>query len=122
MKALVILNPAAGKKSSEVVNESLAKHFSGVVEYEVYETKKSVSMYLVKMACSLPWNYKGRDQQPHRRHHKHCVLLVMNARLFFEWDVSREFPLLRVTPGDVFGCVIPAGDDSNRWFPNIRNR
>jgi diacylglycerol kinase family enzyme len=41
MKALVILNPAAGKKSSEVVNESLAKHFGGVIEYDVYETKKS---------------------------------------------------------------------------------
>jgi diacylglycerol kinase family enzyme len=41
MKALVILNPAAGKKSSEVVNESLAKHFDGVIEYEVYETTKS---------------------------------------------------------------------------------
>ena len=40
MKALVILNPAAGKKSSEVVNESLRDHFSGVIDYEVYETKK----------------------------------------------------------------------------------
>ena len=40
MKALVILNPAAGKESSGVVNESLRKHFSGVIDYEVYETKK----------------------------------------------------------------------------------
>lgn len=40
MKALIILNPIAGKKSSGVVSESLRKHFSGVIDYEVYETKE----------------------------------------------------------------------------------
>jgi diacylglycerol kinase (ATP) len=39
VKALVVLNPAAGQESVEVVRESLERHFSGVHEYEIWETK-----------------------------------------------------------------------------------
>ena len=42
MKAFVILNPAAGKKSHESVREALSRHFAATqIEYEVHETLKA---------------------------------------------------------------------------------
>ena len=42
MKAFVILNPAAGKKTHESVREALGRHFGAShIQYEVHETRKT---------------------------------------------------------------------------------
>lgn len=42
MKAFVVLNPAAGKKTHESVREALANRFGpSHIQYEVYETIKA---------------------------------------------------------------------------------
>jgi diacylglycerol kinase (ATP) len=41
MKAIVILNPASGKKTGEPINEAVKRYFTGSnIDYEIYETKK----------------------------------------------------------------------------------
>jgi diacylglycerol kinase (ATP) len=41
MKALIILNPASGKKTAEPIKESINTQFKdSQIEFEIYETKK----------------------------------------------------------------------------------